>query len=122
MSVLRFAISTAIAITLAGSPAMAGNLLQRVPKQALLQTFDACSPARARQVLANNDMVFIAEVPRTESKYRFVVHYKGDDFGVTVRTNDCALDVVEYARRARPWCEYLPGLVSQCPQPILMAN
>ena len=122
MSVLRIAIAAVICITLAASPALAGNLLQRVPKDGLLQVFDACSPQRARQVLASNDMIFIAEVPRTAANYRFVVHYKRDDFGVTVRTSDCAPDVVEYARRAHPWCEYLPGLVSQCPQQDLLAN
>ena len=99
----------------AASPALAGNFgALRAPVDSVLAPADNCPFERALTVLDGNGMVVVANVPRTDATYRFVVDYKDDTFGVTVGTSDCRIKIVNYARAIEPYCHYVPGIRSSC--------
>ena len=106
----------------AAAPALAGPFdVVKIPKKGIFVQADGCAHQKALDYLASNDMKVVAEVPRTDALYRFVVDWKRDLFAVTISTNNCRLDVVNYARAIEPYCAYVPGLVSSCQnQQLLM--
>jgi hypothetical protein len=113
MNALR--LTSSLVFLLAAVPAFAGPLdVARVPKHGVLIQADGCAHQRAVQILSDAQMTLVAEVPRTNALYRFVVDWKSDLFAVTISTNDCRLDVVNYAKAIQPYCNYVPGLVSSC--------
>ncbi|HZY68745.1 MAG TPA: hypothetical protein VFE52_09165 [Devosia sp.] len=116
MHPLRLIPTLLLALTTA-LPAAAGPFdAVRAPLKGSMAQADKCGYDRALDVLAEREMRVIAEVPRTDAQYRFVVAWKSDSFAVTVRTTDCRLDVVDYADRVRPYCDHLPGVASSCPR------
>lgn len=122
MNVLRLT-SSLVFLLAAVAPAMAGSFdLARIPKKGILVQADGCAHQRALDLLASADMKLVAEVPRTNALYRFVVDWKSDLFAVTIETANCRLDVVNYARAIKPYCSYIPGLMSACPFDEMLAQ
>jgi len=114
MNTLRLTTSLLFLLA-AGAPAFAGHFdLARIPKHGVLVQADACQHQHALDILDRAQMTFVAEVPRTEGLYRFVVDWKSDLFAVTVGTTDCRLEVVNYARAIQPYCNYVPGVMTSC--------
>ena len=123
MPMLARLISSLILVA-AVSPALAGNFgAVRGPLNGgVLAPADNCPYERALTILDGNGMVVVANVPRTKASYRFVVDYKDETFAVTVGTNDCGIDIVDYARAIEPYCRYVPGLRPSCPQDQQLAQ
>ena len=97
-------------------PAFAGGFtIDRAQVTAVLAPAEACGYDRARAALKNNDMVLLADVPRTPAAYRFIVKWKGDVWGANVYTANCKIDEVYRPAAQHPWCEYMPGVRIQCP-------
>jgi hypothetical protein len=124
MNMLRLT-SSLVFLAAAAAPALAlaGNFdVARVPLKGLLVQADACAHQRALDILDRNQMAMVAEVPRTDALYRFVVDWKSDLFAVTVGTNDCRIDVVNYAKAIKPYCDYVPGLRTSCRMDEVLAQ
>lgn len=122
MNALRLT-STLAFLAAAAVPALAGSFdVARVPSKGVFVQADNCAHQRALGILSSADMKLVAEVPRTGALYRFVVDWKSDLFAVTIGTNDCRLDVVNYAKAIRPYCDYVPGLTSSCRIDEMLAN
>jgi hypothetical protein len=121
MNALRLT-SSLMFLLAAAAPVLAGPFdIVKIPKKGIFVQADGCAHQKALDYLASNDMKLVAEVPRTDALYRFVVDFKRDLFAVTISTNNCRLDIVDYARAIEPYCAYIPGLVSSCPnQQLLM--
>ena len=114
MNALRLT-SSLVFLLAASAPAFAGNFdIARVPLKGLLVQADSCAHQSALDLLDRSQMVLVAEVPRTDGLYRFVVDWKSDLFAVTIGTSDCRLDVVNYARAIQPYCDYIPGVMTSC--------
>ena len=114
MNALRLT-SSLVFVIAATAPVLAGHFdLARVPKQGILVQADACAHQKALGILDSNQMTLVAEVPRTDALYRFVVDWKSEMFAVTIETANCRLDVVDYAKAIKPYCDYVPGLRSSC--------
>ncbi len=114
MNALRLTLSLVFLLA-AAAPALAGPFdAFRVPKKGIFVQADACAHEKALGILDSNRMVLVAEVPRTNALYRFVVEWKEDLFAVTIETANCRLDVVNYAKAIRPYCDYVPGIMTSC--------
>lgn len=114
MNMLRLT-SSLVFLIAAAAPALAGHFdVARVPIKGVLAPADACAHQRALSILDGNQMTLVAEVPRTDALYRFVVDSKSELFAVTIETASCRLDVVDYAKAIKPYCDYVPGLRSSC--------
>lgn len=99
----------------AAAPALAANTsAERAPLSSVLALPDACAHSRALEALGSNGMAVVANVPRTKALYRFVVGWKSDLFAVTVSTRSCSVEVVDYAKALKPYCDYVPGIRSAC--------
>ena len=111
---------TALTVVLMlASPAHAGRF-DALADRALgvLVETPSCSHTAALAALGNQGMMLISELPRTEASFRFDVDYKRQALGVTVNAASCAVKIVAKARYSRPWCEYLPGTVDNCPHEL----
>jgi hypothetical protein len=107
----------------ATAPAMAGGFtIEKIPLKGVLAPADGCPYERAVTVLTNNAMQVVANLPRVGALHRFVVDWKSDLFAVTASANDCRINVVDYAKRIRPYCDYIPGLMSSCPHDEQLAQ
>lgn len=108
VSVLLFAAAT--------GPAFAGGFaIDRAAVAGTLAPAENCGYDRARAALQNNQMQFVADVPRTPAAYRFIMQWKGEVWGANVYTANCKVDVVYRPALQHPWCEYMPGIRLQCP-------
>ncbi len=117
-SLVRLASVAAFAAAMAiSAPAQAGSRLDHVPLDGVFVQEDACSHAAALSSLHNKGMTLVAELPRTDTLWRFLVDYKQQYFGASVHaaTSSCRLDLVNKVKYQHPWCEYLPGIRNQCP-------
>jgi hypothetical protein len=116
--------SSLVFLVVAAAPALAGDFgAVLAPRNGLvLERADACAHQQALDLLGRADMRLVAEVPRTKALYRFVVDWKSDLFAVTIAASNCHLDVVDYARRIKPYCNYVPGLISSCPLDEMLAQ
>ena len=122
MNTLRLP-SSLVFLLAAAAPALAGPFdVARIPKKGLLVQADGCAHSKALGILASADMKLVAEVPRTDALYRFVVDWKSDLFAVTIETANCRLDVVNYAKAIKPYCNYVPGLIPSCPFDEILAQ
>ena len=120
MNMLRLT-SSLMFLLAAASPGFAGPFdTVRGQLKGILAPADNCPHEKALAVLESNRMTLIAEVPRTKALHRFVVDFKEDLFAVTVATTNCRVDVVNYARAIEPYCAYVPGLISSCPNTQLL--
>lgn len=116
MSQLRLLASLAIAALCVASPAMAGHFnFGQAPAPDRMAPPEACPYDRARAALANGDMHFLADVPRTPGAYRFIVKWKGEVDGASVSVFTCDVDIAFKAALRQPWCAYVPGDKFQCP-------
>ena len=122
MNALRLT-SSLVFLLAAAAPALAGPFdIARIPKRGVLIQADACPHQQALDILDGNQMSVVAEVPRTDALYRFVVDWKSDLFAVTVGTGNCRIDVVNYARAIKPYCDYVPGVMSSCRMDNMLAQ
>ena len=98
------------------SPAMAGHFpIGRAPNSGMMAPPEACSYDRARAALQNGDMAYLADVPRSNAAYRFIVKWKGEVDGASVSVFTCDVDIARKAAQRQPWCAYVPGEKVQCP-------
>jgi hypothetical protein len=122
MTTIRRTVSSLVFLA-ATAPAMAGGFtINKVPLNGVLAPADGCPYERAVTVLTNNAMQIVANVPRVNALHRFVVDWKSDLFAVTVSANNCRIDVVDYAKRILPYCDYIPGVMSSCPRNDVLAQ
>jgi hypothetical protein len=120
MNALRLT-SSLVFLLAAAAPGLAGPFdTVLVPNKGIFVQADKCAHEKALAILDSNRMTLVAEVPRTKALYRFVVDFKEDLFAVTIGTSNCRLDVVNYARAIEPYCAYVPGLISSCPNTQLL--
>ncbi|MEO6012012.1 MAG: hypothetical protein ABIQ30_00290 [Devosia sp.] len=122
MSLFRTALTSFALIALTAPTFAGGLIIDKAPNKGVFKQSDTCALSRARTVLGNNDMMVLADVPRTNANYRFVVDWKRQMFAVNVRVSDCAIDVVDYAQRVHPYCEYIPGILANCGQELQLAQ
>ena len=114
MNALRLT-SSLVFLLAAAAPALADPFdAFRGPLKGILAPADNCPHEKALAILDRYRMTLVAEVPRTDALYRFVVDWKSDQYAVTVGTSNCKLNVVDYARAVEPYCNYLPGVMSSC--------
>ncbi len=107
---------SALLFAAASAPAIAGGFtVDRAPLANQLAPSENCGYDRARAAIKNFGMTFLADVPRTATAYRFIVHWKSDNWGATVATNDCRINEIPKPAKQHPWCEYMPGIKLQCP-------
>jgi hypothetical protein len=112
---LRRLVATLL-LAAATGPAVAGGItIDRAPLANTLAPAENCGYDRARTVLQNDGMTVLADVPRTATAYRFIVHWKGEDWGASVQTDSCKIEPVPKPALRHPWCEYMPGIRLQCP-------
>ena len=113
---LRLAAVAALLIAFA-VPAFAGATvpLDRAPQANTLAPAENCPYDKARAILQNNQMAFIADVPRTATAYLFIVKWKGEVDGASVNVFNCHVDITRGVAKRRPWCAYLPGPKLSCP-------
>jgi hypothetical protein len=108
--------SVVLAAALVASPAFAGNFaIDKSHLSGVLVQAEGCPYDDARTTLTRNQMTVVADVPRTQNAYRFIVAWKQELFGATVYATNCKIDLMHGVEQQHPWCEYLPGLRIQCP-------